>query len=189
METKMRIAIIAGAIAIFMFGLSTVADAAVVYFDTANPNVLPGETISVTIFSTVETDRIRMDRISDADFGIASNLYLNPGYDPPLNEGVVVNESGVLIEGVNTGISSNFPAVYGVLYSFDYTVPSAEFGQIITIFADSSYGAVNQVWCDIGIGLDPIAPEALSLTVVPEPASIVLLGLGLLLVRKIKRSS
>jgi len=38
----------------------------VVYFDTADPMVMPGETISVSIFSTVETDSIRMDRTRHA---------------------------------------------------------------------------------------------------------------------------
>lgn len=184
----MKTAIITVVIAIMLLGASSLADAALVYFDTADPLVLPGETISVSIFSTVETDSIRMDRISDADFGIASNLYLNPDYNPPLNEGVVVNMAGVLIEGVSTGIVPDFPAVSGVLYSFDYLVPMGPPGHIITIFADSSNGAVNEVWCDIGPGLDPITPEALSITIVPEPASIFLLAMGgLLLTRKTKK--
>jgi len=170
-------------VAVILLGTS-VSQATVVFFDTADPDVLPGQTISVSIFSTVETDSIKMDQISDADFGIASNLYLNPNYNPPLNEGVAVNESGVLIEGVNTGVAPDFPAVSEVLYSFDYLVPTAPFGHSITIFADPSGGAVNQVWCDIGPGLTPITPESLTLTVVPEPSMILLFSLGGLLLRK-----
>ncbi|KKL81124.1 hypothetical protein LCGC14_1997930, partial [marine sediment metagenome] len=69
----------------------------VVYFDTADPMVEPGEIISVSIFSTEPTVSIRMDRISDADFGMASNLYLNPGYDwaAVFNKGTAINSSGI----------------------------------------------------------------------------------------------
>jgi hypothetical protein len=133
-----------------------------------------------------------MDRISDADFGIASNLYLNPDYPPGsgYNEGVAVNNNGVLIEGIKAGIGLPvWSGVSGVLYSFDYLVPIAPFGHTITIFADPSGGAVNQVWCDIGPGLEPITPESLTLTVVPEPGTILLFGLGMLLVRKTKQQS
>ena len=80
--------------AVMLFGVPVANATPVVFFDTEDPQVVPAETISVTIFSTLLTDHIRMDRISDADFGIASNLYLNPDYNPPLNAGVVVNEGG-----------------------------------------------------------------------------------------------
>ena len=68
-----------------------------IFFDTADPFVAPGETISVDIFSTVITDHIIMDKISDDGSGSASNLFLNPGYISPLNAGFTTNESGVLI--------------------------------------------------------------------------------------------
>jgi hypothetical protein len=160
----------------------------VVFFDTEDPLVLPGETISVSIFSTVLTDHIRMDRISDADSGIAENLYLNQDYNPPLIEGVAINEGGVLIEGVSTGIYPACPAVSGVLYSFDYTVSEeVMYGEIINIFADSSDGAINQVYVDDS-GWKYVTPESLSLTIVPEPATICLLAMGSpLLTRKSKQ--
>jgi hypothetical protein len=164
--------------------------AALVFFDTDDPFVMPGETISVSIFSLYITDHIRMDRIGDADFGIASNLYLNPNYNPPLNEGVVINNNGVLIEGVSTGIVPVCPAVSGVLYSFDYTVPSTvAVGHIITIFADPSGGAINQIYLHDSYSWKYVTPESLTLTVVPEPGTILLFGLGMLLVRKAKQQS
>ncbi len=172
--------------AVILSGVS-VSQAAVVFFDTADPMVEPGETISVSIFSTVATDSIRMDQISDADFGVASDLYLNPNYNSPLNEGSLVNTGGVLIEGVSTAMITAFPAVSGVLYSFDYLVPMASPGHIITIFADPSNDAVNYVLCDIGLGLTPITPESLSLTIVPEPTTIVLLAMGGLLLARERR--
>jgi hypothetical protein len=158
--------------------------AAVVYFDTDNPFVIPSETILVSIFSTVETDSIRMDKISDDVGGTASNLYLNPNYDTPLNPGIIVNTGGILIEGVSTGITPAFPAVSGVLYSFDYTVPLVSSGTVITIFANPSNGAVNEVRAKIGPGLTAITPESLSITVVPEPAALlVFAGGGFILLR------
>ena len=188
-KITLRIAFLfAFAVSLLAFGIPIPkAQAAVVFFDTDDPFVMPGETISISIFSTVETDSIRMDRISDDGFGEASNLYLNPNYDAPLDEGDVVNENGVLIEGISTGIVPTFPAVSGILYSFDYLVPMSSPGHTITIFADCSNGAVNQVLCDIGPGLDPITPDSLSLTVIPEPVTIALFGLGMLFLRKDRR--
>ena len=161
--------------------------AAVVFFDTADPFVMPGETISVSIFSTCVTDHIRMDRISDADFGMASNLYLNPNYILPLNEGIVVNEGGVLIEGVSTGVVPIGPSVAGVLYSFDYKVPSIAVGHMLTIFADPSGGAINQVYLYDSDSWKYVTPESLTLTVVPEPGSVLLFGIGFLFLRKDRR--
>lgn len=162
--------------------VANVSQAALVFFDTADPLVEPGETISVTIFSTVETEFIRMDRISDDAGGTASNLYLNPNYNgPTFSEGTAVNSGGVLIEGVIGGeITPALPTISGVLYSFDYTVPvDVLYAQIINIFPDPSNGAINQVYTS-----EYVTPDNLSLTVVPEPGSIVLLGLGSLLLAR-----
>ena len=182
--------VIQSVVALMVFNLVGIAAAVpVVFFDTADPFVVAGETISINIFSTVETDRIRMDRISDDGGGIADNLWINPDYDPPLNEGTLINENGVLIEGVSNAITPNFPAVTGILYSFDYTVSEDVVNsQLITIFADSSGGAINYVFCDLPLGQDPyVTPQSLSLMVVPEPVTIVLLGLGSLLLRRKNR--
>jgi len=164
---------------------SGVSQAALVYFDTDDPFVLPGETISVNIFSTVETDSIRMDRISDADFGIASNLYLNPDFGTwEFDEGTLVNSGGILIEDIKGGWTPASPAISGVLYSFDYLVPMASTGHTITIFADSSGDAVNHVLALVNDDLVYITPESLTLTVVPEPTAILLLSFGTLFLRK-----
>lgn len=162
--------------------VSNVSQAALVYFDTADPLVLPGETISVTIFSIKLTEFIRMDKISDDAGGMASNLYLNPNYNGPVfNEGTAVNIGGVLIEGVRGGeVTPDTPTVSGVLYSFDYTVSEeAMYGQIVSIFADSSGGAINQVYTS-----EYLTPESLTLTVVPEPATLFLLSIGGLLLAR-----
>jgi len=187
----MKKKIITTVIAVLTSGmvLSKPADATVVFFDTADPLVMPGETISVSIFSTVQTEGIRMDRISDADFGTASNLYLNPDYGSwQFSEGIAVNSGGVLIEGVRGGWAPASHVVPGVLYSFDYLIPPAPLGHTITIFADPSNNAVNHVLCWVNSDLVYVTPESLSLTVVPEPITIVLLGMGgLLLARRTKR--
>jgi hypothetical protein len=159
-----------------------------IFFDTPDPFVAPGETISVEIFSTVITDHIRMDRISDDGNGSASNLFVNPDYNPPLNAGVPINESGILIEWVSTGIMPDSPEVSGSLYNFDYTVSlGAVDGQLISIFADPSGGAINQIYANIPTGWEYVTPESLTLTIIPEPATFFLLGGGLLLVRRIRQ--
>jgi hypothetical protein len=178
---KMKLFLIITAVILFN---ANVSQAASLLFDTAYTMVEPGETISINIFSSVETDSIRMDRISDDDFGIASNLYLNPNYPTGsgFNEGVLVNNSGVLIEGIKAGIGlPQWSGVSGILYSFDYLVPIAPFGQTITIFADPSGGAVNEVFCDVDGDLVYLTPVSLSLTVVPEPGTILFLAIGIFL--------
>jgi len=169
--------------------LSSERAVAEIFFDTADPFVAPRETISVDIFSTVITDHIRMDRISDDGSGSASNLLLNPGYNPPLNAGVSINEGGVLIEGISTGIIPDSPEISGILYSFDYTVSlGAVDGQLISIFADPSGGAINQIYANLPTGWEYVTPESLTLTVIPEPTSLLLIGFGgLLLISVIQR--
>jgi hypothetical protein len=173
---------------LFLAGGIPKAQAAVVFFDTNAPFVLPGETISISIFSTEPTSGIRMDRISDDAMGGADNLYLNPGYDwmEVFNEGIAVNVDGVLIESVRGELEtpSSLP-VSGLLYSFNYTVSKeVMYGDIINIFADSSGGAINEV--DVIGMIDNVTPKSLAVTVIPEPCSIFLLGLGVLFVEKTK---
>jgi len=152
----------------------------VVCFRTDNPDVIAGQTISVEIFATVTTSHVRIDRISDDAGGLAGNLWLNPDYREPLDLGTIVNFDNVLIEEISSYITSISPEVTGVLYSFDYTVPLVATGTQIDIFCDSSEGAINYVWCD---GLDPVTPENLTINVVPEPSSFLLLSLSMLLLR------
>ena len=180
----LRIAFLIAVVISLLAGGLPKAQAAVVYFDTDDTFVVPGETISVSIFSTVSADRIRMDRISDADFGIASYLYLNPDFFAIVSEGTAVNTDGILIEGIMTDIVPAWSDVWGVLYSFDYLVPMAPPGHTITIFADSSENTINEIFCDVGGNLVYVTPESLTLTVVPEPATMLLFGLGVLLLRK-----
>jgi hypothetical protein len=152
----------------------------VVYFRTDNTDVIAGQTISVEIFTTALTDHVTLDKISDDAGGQASNLWLNPNYNSPLDAGTAVNLNHILIEGVSSGIAPAFPAVSDVLYKFDYLVPQLASGTEITIFADPSDGSVNEVWCDLNLGLEAITPDSLVVTIVPEPVTILFLGTGVL---------
>lgn len=154
----------------------------IVYFNTENSIVQAGETVEISIFSTVITSEIRMDRISDTHGGTASNLWINPGYWM-VDQGTLINSGNVLIEDVYTFETPVDPKVSGNLYTFDYLVPDVSYGTLITIFADSENGAVNYVGF-AGTDDPDITPSSLVLTVVPEPATLALLGLGGLLIRR-----
>ena len=159
----------------------------VVYFDTANPSVQAGETISVAIFSTEGTNEIRMDKISDNAGGTASNLWINPTYANIVSSGTLVNSGNVLIKDIKTLPPPVAPQVWGTLYTFDYLVPNVSYGTTITIFADSSNGAINYVYVT-ELFDSFVTPESLTLTVVPEPASILLFLLGAVTVKLRKNS-
>lgn len=157
------------------------ANATLVYFDTSDPFVHPGETISVRIYTEYMTDYIRMARISNNVAGSVTNLYLNPNYYPPLNVGSPVPVGQVLIVDVSSGIPAISPQVSGVLYSFDYKVPKeVVHGQVINIFPDPS--SYNKVYVT-NFGL--VTPDSLSLIVVPEPGTILFLIIaGLVVTRR-----
>ena len=169
---------------IVLFGTSSATP--IVYFDTADTNVHAGDTIQITIFSAVGTDHIRMDRISDDGDGTASNLWINPNYNAPLDAGALINLNNVLVEDVSSKILPYCPGVIGTLYSFDYTIFSeAVVGQTINIFSDPSEGSVNHVYVYIdGEGWQYATPQSLTLTVVPEPATFLLFGTGIVFLRR-----
>ena len=187
----MKRALIIFMLSLFVSPVLMADEEPLVYFTTPDTVVFPGETIPISIFSTLPTSYIQMDRISDGDAGIAGNLYLNSNYGH-LNsyEGIEVNSGGILIEDV-IGIleTATSPLVSGELYSFDYTVSeNALHDEIISIFTDPSGDAINQVYVIDEFYADYITPDSLSLTVwVPEPCTIYLLGMGALALRARKR--
>ena len=73
--------------------------------------------IAITLENTVETPVVG---------GIASNLWLTPDFDWNVFylPGTLVNSGGVLIQDATGAISYGSPYVSGVVYSFDYLVPS-----------------------------------------------------------------
>ena len=82
---------------------------------------------------------------------------------------------GGLIENVVGLVDLFSPPVEGIVYSFDYTVPDVAVGSEWGIFARCTN-------C-----IPEAGPHPLELTMVPEPTTIALLGLGGLLLRRSRK--
>jgi len=146
---------------------------------TGPATVAPGQTITVSLTGDNATSMTLENIIDSASvMGAASNPVLSDGWTWDAFDGIgdIVNAGGVLIKNATGTVAFMDPAISGTLYSFDYTaaagVPIGEQFQI------GPGAGTNKVSGGI--------PAALSLTVVPEPMTIALLGLGGLFLRRKK---
>lgn len=140
--------------------------------------ILPGGTVTVELVTAGASSMTLQQIIDGASItGAASNLVLSDGWDWDDFDslGTAVNAGGVLIENATGTVMFGRPNVVGTAYSFDYTlaagVPEGETFKIGPGAGTNKIGGV---------------PAALSLTVIPEPMTIALLGLGGLFLRRKK---
>ncbi len=126
----------------------------------------------------------------DATTGAASNNYVNPALFDNFNNGTLINSSDTLIRNATAsremGTTFNTPgwAVNEVVvYTFTYTVGSpGQNGSIILSLSDSGNGV--PMFGDV-MGNDISGDVVVSnITIVPEPLTLALMGLGGLLIRK-----
>lgn len=125
-----------------------------------------------------------IDAITDGGMGgMSSNHIFNYGFGYHNIE--AENSNGMLVEYMGAAVTIDPPIpVTGVLYSFEYHIPQATESTIITIssFADGDdYLEPYFVYFGGGEYEGPVSE--VTIHVVPEPTTIVLLGLGGLLMR------
>jgi hypothetical protein len=179
---------------ILCLSIATLAQGAI-GFVPSKTNVTTGETITIRLISDSPCMGFSIDAVSDGDKGgLCSNLSFNSGLTI-LNPGY--------IENAHVDYWSDF----GPYVLFDYAAACATTSAIpagATIFsfdykADSILGAVtiapiiSEPWWPIIMGAsgsiypppgDPQGITGCTITVVPEPMTVALLGFGGLLLRR-----
>lgn len=143
----------------------------------SSANIGVGGTVTVNLMTDGGASSLTLQQIADSASitGAASGLDLPAGWDWAAfrSLGTIVNSGGVLIENATGTINFGSPQVDGVAYSFDYTV-AAPLGETFTIGPGTG---TNKLGGDIA---------GVTLTVIPEPMTVALLGLGCLFLRRKK---
>lgn len=162
-------------------------------------NVVAGEVVNIEVVDTVAIASnigINLGQTTTSSAGYAPAVALgtvNAGFDSVNVSGILVNSatSGryVLIDRISGVIAAGSPAIAAgePLYAFKVTIPvGAAIGDTFTI--DDLLGApVHSAGPPYGTVADVAAnAQALVLTVIPEPMTIALLGLGGLFLRRRK---
>jgi hypothetical protein len=145
---------------------------------SASANIPLGGTVKVELV-TDGAKSMTLEQIIDGASitGAASNMALSDGWtwDDFDSLGTAVNAGGVLIENATGTVMFGDPEVIGTAYSFDYTLA-----------AGVPLGETFQIGPGAGTNKIGGVPVPLNLTVVPEPMTIALLGLGGLFLRRKK---
>jgi len=157
----------------------------------------PSDWITIQLYSPT-TDlaivSVTIDAITDNPGGPAKGLanepqIFNPNYGTQFPG--VLNDSGLLVKYMGAS-DTTIPArgATGVLYSFEYHVPNVPFSTMISITTWDDGELGNYYPAAIvyknGQEVDGTIGMTTPIHVIPEPATIALLGLGGLLLRRKK---
>jgi len=165
--------------------------------DDAKDDYTPSDTITIELY-TDDPDIVGLliDAVADDDdYGTAHEpLTLHSNFTTVAEVGDIVNTGApvnILIELISATAGVGTSAT-GILYSFEYHVPEKDPSTIITIsdYYDWDAGYFEaEVENGDGYIYGPAgdyAIDALEIHIIPEPATIALLGLGGLLLRRRK---
>jgi hypothetical protein len=193
---------------VMLLVLGSFASAATVDFTTANKNVLPNQVVPITIVADFTVKQLGVN-IGETKVSAAADLTagavgtIHTGFTSIASPGLLCDgltpapARYLLIDRINGVVDTTQDpeiAAGQALYSFNVTVPAAAaVGDTFTIddftgnpvfHAGPPYGTVC-AGAGGTVSLNNVG--ALTLTVIPEPATITLLGLGgLLLMRRRK---
>ncbi len=172
---------------LLVFGMATTANAAIVSFSA--DAYTPGGTINITMSSDEVIVAASLALIHDNGFGgtavvgswDAKFVTFDNGYNGgPFGYGIgdLIMASGAITPGL--------PAT-GLLYTYTYDVPSTASGVItFSIYDLAAMGTTSSITYMDGEVATELLLDGMEFTSVPEPMTIVLLGLGGLFLRRRK---
>jgi hypothetical protein len=168
--------------------------------DGGGTSVTAGSTVTINVVADWAVSDNAVFNLKQSTTSAAGNATalavgtLNAGFDLTNLPGnlcnVVSGARFILIDRINGVIAGGSPAITAgdPLYSFDLVIPgAATVGDMFTI-DDATGSPVVNPGPDYGTGIhgggDVTDIQPLTLTVVPEPMTIILLGLGTLFLRR-----
>jgi len=173
---------------ILVFGTASMAVAVpVLRVDPADvkDNYYASDVITIQLYDKGAVRGIAMDAITDYGCGgVVFNETFNSAFD--IQWPGQLNADGMLLE-YTAALTTTSNYATGVLYSFEYHVPSVPFSTMITI---TTYNDGGNIWypaeVDYADGSAYICPPELAVTIhkCPEPTTIAFLGLGGLMLRR-----
>lgn len=153
--------------------------------DEKSGTYLASDIITINIVDNGPVTGWMIDAITDnGKGGTASGEQFNPGWD--WVQPGSFNSNGLLIEYIGAAQTTMVP-ITGILYSFEYHVPDSPYELVyIDTFADDSHFLPYFAYAD-GSTYEGHLPSLFIDTIVPEPATLALLGLGAVMLRRKRR--
>jgi hypothetical protein len=179
-----------------VLAIASVASAEAVWFEVdeadAKDHYAPSDIITINVYADFDVGSLYIGAIASNGGTAEATGDLHPMLNLLPDTGTIINEGGILISIVTGSINYMAPPAPAleILYSFEFHVPDVPESTYLIIDDYTDYGTTPPTYTSVS---DPTGymiiisdmTEAV-IHVIPEPMTIVLLGLGGLFLRRRK---